>query len=424
MQDVSLWQNWSGLQQARPYLYLPKNIESLKNLVRTHEKIRVVGAGHSFSPLAVTEDVLVQLDQIKGIVSIDTHQCQSTVYAGTRLHDLGEKLTVSNQALINQGDIDQQSLAGAIATGTHGTGVSLPCLSAFVKGFELMTAAGDLLWCDGEENAEIFQAGRVSLGSLGIMTKIKMQNRSMYRLKETIRLCSLKTLFSELDQWKEQYRHIEFFAFIHCDMVILKTLDETQDSLEPKQDSWLDEDALLYLCAELTRIFPMSNAYLQRLIYWMIKPSLHVDWSSRIFASVRQTKFNEMEYQMPLSQGLACFEEVFGTLQQQRVPMFFPLEFRYVKGDDIWLSPFYERDSVSISIHQFYKQDHQKIFELVEPIFLKYQGRPHWGKLHTRRGCELAEMYPKWDAFLNLRAQLDPTRKWLNPYLEEIFGLQ
>lgn len=421
MQPLSLWSNWSGLQHAQPYLYLPSDVAGVQSLVREHSKIRVVGAGHSFSPLAVTNQVMIQLDQLKGIISTDHQHCQSTVYAGTRLYDLGEKLAVSNQALINQGDIDQQSLAGAIATGTHGTGANLSCLSAFVKGFELVTADGDLLWCDDQNHASVFHAGRVSLGSLGIMTKIQLQNRPMYRLKESIRLCSFQELFANLEQWKNQYRHIEFFAFIHCDVVVLKTLDETEDHLAPKKDGWLDEDALLYLCAELTRIFPMSNAYLQRLIYWLVKPSLHVDWSSRIFASVRQTKFNEMEYQIPVEEGINCFQDVFKVLQQQRVPMFFPIEFRYVKGDDIWLSPFYQRDSVSISVHQFYKQNHQAIFEWVEPIFRQYQGRPHWGKLHSLGANELSTLYPMWDKFMQVRQDVDPDGKWMNAHLDALF---
>ena len=421
MQPLGAWSNWSGLHHAQPHLYVPPDVAGIQHLVKEHAKIRVVGAGHSFSPLVLTNEVMIQLDQLKGIDATDDEHCQSTIYAGTRLYDVGEKLAGFNQALMNQGDIDQQSLAGAIATGTHGTGAHLPCLSAFVKGFELVTADSDVIWCDAEQNQSIFDAGRVALGSLGIMTKIKLQNRPMYRLKETIRLCSFQELFANLEQWKEQYRHIEFFAFIHSDVVLLKTLDETKDPLAPKKETWLDEDALLYLCAELTRIFPRANAYLQRLIYWLIKPSLHVDWSSRIFASARQTKFNEMEYQLPVSEGISCFQEVFKTLQRQRAPMFFPLEFRYVKADDIWLSPFYQRDSISISVHQFYKQNHQEIFASVEPIFLKYQGRPHWGKLHSLSALQLSALYPKWDHFMQMRQQLDPKGKWMNAYLEDLF---
>ncbi|WP_425879239.1 D-arabinono-1,4-lactone oxidase [Acinetobacter sp. TWP2-2-3] len=420
-QANDVWRNWSGSQFSAARIVQPSQISELQSLVKTHAHIRAVGAGHSFSPLAKTNEVLLNLDLLKGIVAFDQEKTQCTVRAGTRLYDLGKDLVPINQALINQGDIDQQSLAGAISTGTHGTGIDLPCISAFVEGFELLTADGELLQCHREQNAEIFQAGRVALGSLGILTQITLQNRPRYKLKEQIQLCSLKDIFTHIGQWKHQHRHIEFWAFLHADQVMLKTLDETEDDIQSRQESWPSEDALLTLCSELTRLFPKTNPYLQKLLGVFAKPTCYVDWSHRIFPTPRNTRFNEMEYQIPVEQGLQCLEEVLATLRKHKVPMFFPIEFRYVKGDEIWLSPFYQRDSVSISIHQFYKQDYHAIFDLVEPILQKYQGRPHWGKLHSMSAASLRELYPKWDNFMVLRQQLDPQQKWLNPYLKELF---
>ncbi|WP_180135374.1 D-arabinono-1,4-lactone oxidase [Acinetobacter sp. YH12070] len=415
------WENWSGAQKSIPKSFIqPKNLEQLMEVVQSQPKIRMVGAGHSFSPLAKTTDTLVSLDHLKGILDIDAERCQSTVQAGTRLFDLGEKLASFDQALINQGDIDRQSLAGAIATGTHGTGLELPCLSALVKGFELLTAQGELLQCSAEQNSEIFQAGRVSLGSLGVLTHVQLQNRPMYKLKEQTRLCPLKDVMQNMQQWQYEHRHIEFWAFSHADQVILKTLDETEDNLQPRKEQWLDDDVLLKFCAELTRFFPPLNPWLQKLLGVFVKPSMSVDWSSRIFPSARNTKFNEMEYQIPLQHGMNCLEEILHTLRRHKVPMFFPLEYRLVRGDDIWLSPFYQQDSASISVHQFYKQDYQVIFKLVEPIFLKYGGRPHWGKLHSLNARQLQNVYPKWQDFLNIRQELDPQQKWLSPELQQL----
>lgn len=417
------WQNWSGSQQAHPEILHPRHVNELRKLVKFYDHIRVVGAGHSFSALVKTDKILLNLDQLKGVVAFDEDKSQCTVHAGTRLEDLGEYLAPIHQALLNQGDIDQQSLAGAISTGTHGTGINLPCLSAFVKGFELLTAEGELLQCDDQQNTAIFQAGLVALGSLGVLTKITLQNRPRYKLKEQIRLCPIQDVFTHIDQWKNQHRHIEFWAFIHSDQVMLKTLDETDEAIQPRQDSWPSEDALLTLCSELTRVIPASNPYLQKLLRVFVKPTRHVDWSSQIFPTPRHTRFNEMEYQIPVELGLQCLEEVLATLRKHQVAMFFPIEFRYVKGDNIWLSPFYQRDSVSISIHQFYKQDYHAIFDLVEPILQKYQGRPHWGKLHSMTAASLRDLYPKWDDFMALRQQLDPQQKWLNPYLKQLFLL-
>lgn len=415
------WSNWSGSQHALTRIVQPKDLEDLYEIVRTEPKITVVGAGHSFSALTKTEQLLLNLDYLKGVAAYDRQHYQSTVYAGTRLYDLGEKLTTLDQALVNQGDIDQQSIAGAISTATHGTGLDFQCLSAYVQGFEMMLASGEIVQCDAQQHPDIFQAGRVGLGSLGIITKVQLQNRPMFRLKEQICLCPLAEIYTHIDQWKYQYQHIEFLTFIHNDKVILKTLDETFDDVQPRAENWLDTDLMLNLCSEITRSCPYLNPMLQKLLNVMIRPSTVVDWSSRMFPSMRTTKFNEMEYQLPLAQGLACFEEVLSTLRKHKVPMLFPLEFRYVKGDDIWLSPFYARDSVSISVHQFYKQDYLSIFNLVEPIFQKYGGRPHWGKIHTMQAEDLALLYPKWWDFLTLREQLDPQRKWLNPYLEQLF---
>ena len=410
------WENWSGAQKSIPKSSIqPQNLEQLMNVVQSQPKIRMVGAGHSFSPLAKTTDTLVSLDHLKGILDIDVERCQSTVQGGTRLFDLGEKLASFDQALINQGDIDRQS-----ATGTHGTGLELPCLSALVTGFELLTAQGELLQCSAEQNSEIFQAGRVSLGSLGVLTHVQLQNRPMYKLKEQTRLCPLKDVMQNMQQWQYEHRHIEFWAFSHADQVILKTLDETEDDLQARKEQWLDDDVLLKFCAELTRIFPPLNPWLQKLLGVFVKPSMSVDWSSRIFPSARNTKFNEMEYQISLQHGMSCLDEILHTLRRSKVPMFFPLEYRLVRGDDIWLSPFYQQDSASISVHQFYKQDYQVIFKLVEPIFFKYGGRPHWGKLHSLNARQLQNVYPKWQDFLNIRQELDPKQKWLSPELQQL----
>lgn len=420
-QADATWRNWSGSQLSSPHIFQPGEMNELQNLVKSQAQMRTVGAGHSFSPLAKTDKGLLNLDQFTGVVAFNQAKSQCTVQAGTRLYNLGKELAAINQALINQGDIDQQSLAGAISTGTHGTGIDLPCLSAFVEGFELLTAAGELLQCDAQQNTDIFQAGRVALGSLGVLTKITLQNRPRYKLKEQIRLCSLKDVFTHIEQWKYQHRHIEFWAFLHADQVMLKTLDETEDDVQPRQESWPSEDTLLTLCSELTRLFPQTNPYLQKLLGVFVKPTRYVDWSSRIFPTPRKTRFNEMEYQIPVDSGLQCLDEILHVLRKHQVPMFFPIEFRYVKADDIWLSPFYQRDAVSISIHQFYKQDYRTIFDLIEPILQKYQGRPHWGKLHSMNTASLHDLYPKWDNFMRVRQQLDPQQKWLNPYLKQLF---
>ena len=191
-QETYTWSNWSGFQQAHPqHILQPENVLELQHIVQSHPKIRVVGAGHSFTPLVCTDATLVSLNQISGMAASDTAHSRCSIYAGTRLYNLDQYLEPINQALMNQGDIDQQSLAGAVSTGTHGTGADLYCISAYVEDFELLTASGEILNCSRTENPEIFAAGRVSLGSLGILTKITMQNRPRFKLKEHIQLCTV-----------------------------------------------------------------------------------------------------------------------------------------------------------------------------------------------------------------------------------------
>lgn len=421
-QETYKWSNWSGFQQAHPqHILHPDNVLELQHIVQSHPKIRVVGAGHSFTPLVCTDATLVSLNQISGVASSDTAHSRCSIYAGTRLYNLDQYLEPINQALINQGDIDQQSLAGAVSTGTHGTGADLHCISAYVENFELLTASGEILNCSRTENPEIFAAGRVSLGSLGILTKITMQNRPRFKLKEHIQLCTVADMMQFIQQWKHQHRHIECFVFSHAEKLMLKTLDETDEKLQPRKESYPSEDTLLTVCSELIKNVPSLNPYVQKLLGTFVKPTTAVDWSSKIFPTVRHTKFNEMEYQIPVDDGLDCLEEVLAALRQHKVATFFPLEFRFVKGDDIWISPFYQQDSISISVHQYHKQDPRLIFDIVEPIFQKYKGRPHWGKMHSMTSMQLRSLYPKWDDFLALRQQLDPERKFLNPYLEQLF---
>lgn len=416
------WNNWSGFQHSQPeHILKPSSIDELKNIVQNHHKIRVVGAGHSFTPLVCTDATLLSLDHFSGVENVNTALTQANIWSGTRLFNLDQYLEPIQQSLMQQGDIDQQSLAGAVSTGTHGTGLNLHCISAYVEAFELLTASGDILTCSRQDNPNIFEAGRVSLGSLGILTKITMQNKPRYKLKEHVRLCSVKEFFENIDLWKTQHRHIECFAFSHADQLILKTLDITDEDIQPRKLSWPSEDALLTICCSLTKSFPALNPKLQKLLGVFVKPTTFVDWSSQIFPTPRETKFNEMEYQIPIESGMECLEAVLTALKNAKAQTFFPVEFRFVKGDDIWLSPFYQQDSISISVHQYHKQAPNQLFDEIEPIFQHYRGRPHWGKMHNMGASQLQALYPKWDDFMQLRAQLDPTQKFLNPYLEKLF---
>lgn len=420
--NQKVWRNWSGLQQSYPTQILkPQNMDELQSIVKNNAKIRVVGAGHSFTPLVSTDATLLSLDHFSGIENSEPTLSQAQIWSGTRLFNLDQYLQPLNQALMQQGDIDQQSIAGAVSTGTHGTGVDLYCISGYVEAFELLTASGQLLQCSPYENVDIFNAGRVSLGSLGILTKITMQNKPRYKLKEHVRLCAVSEFIQHFEQWKTEHRHIECFAFSDSTQLMLKTLDITDEDIQPRKESFPSEDTLLTICCELVKAFPSLNPKVQKLLGVFVKETTFVDWSSQIFPTPRNTKFNEMEYQIPAERGVECLQAVLKALRNAKASTFFPVEFRYVKGDEIWLSPFYQQDSISISVHQYYKQDPHLLFDVIEPILQAFQGRPHWGKMHSLTAKQLRPLYPKWDDFMKIRERLDPERKFLNPYLETLF---
>ena len=420
------WTNWSGGQTSHPKRWLiPANEPDLANeLRRATGPVRVVGAGHSFSPLVATDDTLVSLDELAGIVEHDDATKQATIWAGSRLHALGDPLWGLGQAFVNQGDIDKQSLGGAVGTSTHGTGVGLGSFSSAVRGVRLMTADGAIVECGPGREAEVFHAACTAMGTLGIATQIRMQNRAPYALREHQYTAPLTEVLRDLERHIGEHRHFEFWAFYAAPDVLVKTLDELPADAPPTEPNAIDLpiDLVLRTASELAHGIPLLAGTLQRLLAAGAPDATRVDRSYRIFPSPRRTRFNEMEYEVPLARGPACLDEILTTVGLRGVTTLFPIEYRTVAADDCWLSPFYGRASASISIHQYYKADYRELFAVVEPIFWKHDGRPHWGKLHTLGARELAALYPKWDAFQAVRRRLDPKGKFLNDHLRHCMG--
>lgn len=418
------WRNWSGVQQARPALTAqPADELELAALVRGAAQLRVVGAGHSFTALVPTGGTLVSLDHMQGLIAHDADACSARLWAGTRLHRIGPLLQQLGQALPNMGDIDRQSLAGVLSTATHGTGAQLPCIAAGLTALRLVSAHGEVLECSRERDAGLFRAAAVSLGALGVISQAQLRNVPSYRLRERVWAMPLARVFAELEQLKRAHRHFEFWAFPGGGMAIVKTLDMTDDAVTEQAQGADSQDSLLHLCSELSRLCPPLAPRLQRLVGRFVRPSERVDWWYRVYPSARNVRFNEMEYHVPAARGPACMDEVCRELARDGRGVFFPVEYRYVAGDDYLLSPFGDGPRASIAVHQYHKQDHRPLFERAEPILRRHGGRPHWGKLHSVDAAGLRELYPQLGEFLRLRAELDPQGKFLNPYLRGLFGL-
>ncbi len=429
------WQNWSGWVKAAPQaICRPGDETELSQDVRQAEgPVRVAGAGHSFTPICQTEGTLFLLENMSGLMAADRAGSRAKIAAGTSIRDLGPLLHAEGMALANQGDIDRQAIAGAVGTGTHGTGKDLKSLSGAVVGFRLVAPDGEVLSCSRDDNPEIFQAGRVSMGSLGIMSELELQCRPSYALEEKGGRMGIRELFGQIEKLRDENRHFEFFWFPFAEDVLVKTLNEVEADPRPRRrapDGQASAGDLAFqrLC-EMSRFAPFLKGRFQRQMTEQGGARYSGDqagrarWSHDAFPSDRNVRFNEMEYAVPAQSGPDCVQEIADHMKSCGVNFLFPIEYRYVAADDIWLSPFFERNSVTISVHQYHKQPYKKLFKGVEDIFRRYDGRPHWGKLHTLGARELRELYPKWDDFCRVRSDLDPAGKMLNPFLKNLFGV-
>ena len=421
------WKNWSGGQSCTPSLRVaPSDEAELAEIVsKGVTPIRAVGAGHSFSGLVPTEGTLLSLDRMSGLVHADEAAGRATFKAGTRLGAMGALLAENGLALDNMPDINKQTIAGAISTATHGTGSEIGSLSTFVEGMRLMTASGEALDVDAAKNPELFQAARVSLGSLGIVTETTLKARPLYKLKRRTWTAPVEEMLEQAPELWSKHRNFEFYYIPYSGMTIgiINDLTDEPETPEPVNE---DDDGLRQLqqLQDWLGWSPSARRWVIQKILGGMEPEERVDYSHKTLSTERNVRFNEMEYHMPREAGPQALREVIETIEMNDVEVFFPIEFRTVAPDDIWLSPFYRRESCSIAVHRYHEEDYTPYFSLIEPIFRKHEGRPHWGKLNTLKAADFASLYPKWNDFLDVRAELDPEGKFLNPYLRDVFGVE
>jgi FAD-linked oxidoreductase len=418
------WRNWSGGLACNPAgRFSPANEAELSEfLSSTQGVLRPVGSGHSFTPLVPTDGHLVVLDQLTGMLADDTGKLQATFAAGTRLGDMGAPLAAVGQSMLNLPDIDRQTLAGATATATHGTGIGFTCLSGFVTDMRLVTPNGDVLDISESEHGELFNAARVSLGALGIVTRMTMQNRAPYRLKAKNWVQPIEEVLEGFDESAASHRHFEMFPLTHSKYALTLSIDETDEPINNPPPSPEEAAAFAQAMAHWATLPPRERMPLVDGLAEQIQPTEVVDTSYKILSNVRNGRFNEMEYSVPIEAGADCLREILQTIIDKEIDVVFPLEYRYVRRDDTWLSMSSgDEDHAAISIHRTASEDYRPYFDLIEPIFWKYGGRPHWGKVHSLGARELSELYPKFKDFQALRAELDPEGRLLNDHLRKLF---
>src|SRR5262245_17611162 len=354
--------NWAGDLRWRPArIDRPATHEELVAAVRGSDlPIRVLGAGHSSAPLAPTDRHALQLDGLKGLDRVDLDRREVSVWAGTRLRDLGAPLAEHGLAIENQGDIDAQSLAGALSTATHGTGARLGCIASQAQALTLVTAAGDTLVLTREQDDARFRAAAVSLGCLGVISQVRLKVRAAYRLRDVRRALSLDECLAQIDATAAAHRHFEFFWFPYADLALTKTLDivDGRAGRTDRSRAWLTSVLLdnlgLWLSCQAGRMAPGWTPALNRFCARALEESEYFGPAHRIFPTPRLVRFHEMEYAVPAARGADCLREIRAFITDRKLPVSFPIEYRLVAGDDLFLSPFFERDSASISVLMFH----------------------------------------------------------------------
>ncbi|HEV6965318.1 MULTISPECIES: D-arabinono-1,4-lactone oxidase [Roseateles] len=418
------WQNWSGSAQCQPNRWLlPADEGELARLLpQSPAPLRCVGAGHSFTALVPTAGSLLSLDRVSGLVSVDKARHLVRVRAGTRLGQLARLLDAQDLALHNQPDVDVQSLAGALATGTHGTGAELPALHAHVQGLRLVTPAGEVLEISRDRDPELLAAAQVSLGALGVISEFTLAVRPRFMLRRRLWVAPTDELLQQAPELASKHRHFEMFVLPFTGYAAAVTHDEVAPGAADVSKA-PDEDVL----ADLRKLrdwlgrWPELRRWAAAKLVRRAAPENATDWSWRLLSTVRPTRFNESEYHLPREQGIACLREIVQTLER-RNEVFFPIEFRHVKGDTAWLSPFHGRDSCSVACHAAHGEAYDYLVSELGPVFRRHAGRPHWGKLHDLGAAQLQALYPRFADFQALRRRLDPEGKMLNAHLGQLFG--
>lgn len=418
------WRNWSGSVEAHPRaIARPRTEAELCALVAVASAVRVVGAGHSFMPLCETDGLLLDLADLEGEIVVAPDCKTADCPAGWSLAKLTEALWAHGLSLSNQGDVNPQTLAGAISTGTHGTGKALGSLATFARAFRLVLADGSIVDCDAKRDPELFQAARLSLGLLGVMTRITIDVLPAFHLEERVERLPLADVMERFDDWAAERRHIEFFVFPYTDVAILKTLHEAPGEGDMPHSEDIDETVFRSICEEGARNPSAIPEHQRRMMAASGENTRRVGPAWRIFPSERTIPFEEMEYEVPRDAGLDALKASIARIRDKQLPVTFPFEFRWVAADDIWLSPFHAGPCASISMHQYAPMPYAPVFAEVEPILREAGGRPHWAKRHTLTERDVHALYPKAADFLAVRERVDPTAKFANPFLRTLFGI-
>jgi len=423
--------NWAGNQRCLPAaIHQPRCTDDVAAIVRNAaaagERVKVIGGGHSFTGVAMTDGHLLSLDAMDQILNVDGNDV--TVQAGIRLRDLNRQLFDLSLAMPNLGDIDKQSIVGATATATHGTGVGFGNLATTIVGLEIVVGDGRVLWADEEHDPELLKIARVGLGALGILTRVTLRCVPAFNLHARETIEPLDDVLADFDNVMRSTDHVEFFWMPGGRRCQVKRNSRTDAAAEPQskaayvRDKWVGENLAFGTVCRVGRRFPSLAPKIAKLVMSAAAERELIDRSGRIFCSPRHVRFLEMEYGVPLDAVPEALERIDRLVARLSFPVMFPVEVRASAADDIALSTAHGRDSGWIAVHQYTRTPYEAYFQGVEQIMDDYDGRPHWGKMHFQSAATLAERYLEWDDFRALRAKLDPQGTFANAYLDRVLG--
>lgn len=427
-----VWKNWAGTQLVRPVrVERPATVDAVRRCVQAAAsrglRVKAVGAGHSFSAIAVAPGVLVDLSDLTGIVSVDQERRHVRVLAGTRLHQMPRLLAPFGLAMENLGDIDRQSVSGALSTGTHGTGARFGGLATQVVGVTLIRADGEMIEVTTEKNAELLPAVALSLGALGIIVDVTLACVPAFALHAVERSEPLVDTVTGFADRARAHDHVEFYWFPHTDRALTKThtrVDIADAAPRPRVAAWMDDVAIgngLHQAAcSIGRGFPAMIPAINRLSTRVWGDRTFTDESHRVLTTPRRVKFREMEYAIALEDLEATFTDVRALIAARGWRVEFPIEVRVAAADEVWMSTANGRTSAYIAVHRYRGAPHEDYFAAIEHILMARQGRPHWGKMHTQTADTLRGRYRRFDDFVALRDAWDPHRMFGNPYLTSV----
>jgi L-gulono-1,4-lactone dehydrogenase len=435
MDDTMIWRNWAGNETATPARwYRPSSQEEISSAVTEAAQagltVRALGSGHSFTPAAVTHGAAIDLSSWSGVVAADSRTGLVTVRSGTTIRQLNVALDALGLAMENLGDIDSQTISGAISTGTHGTGATLGGLATQVVGLELVLADGSVVTCSESERPDLFAAARVSVGALGVISTVTLRCLPAFRLVADERPMRLEEVMERFSEFAADNQHFEFYWFPYGRNALVKRNNPvTAPSSTPELRPWrrfyefeVMENAAFGSLCRVGRAAPRLIPRLNGLSSAALSSRRYSARSHQVFVTNRRVHFVESEYAVPRE----CLLDVLAELRQEvpklADPVMFPVEIRVAAADDIWLSTAFGRDSAYLAIHQYVGLPYRAYFDLFESVVAGVGGRPHWGKMHSLDSSKLRERYPRFDDFLKVRGDCDPSGLFANGYLDQVFG--